>query len=163
MIKEITLKPATMSDAAILLQWRNDPETRKQSHDQEEVALVDHHVWLSDSLQNLNRKLFIAWQKTMEPFCSNYNRTSIIEPIGTIRTDYEPDVYELSWTIAPEFRRKGIGKKIVCMIANHLSDKNIRAEIKSNNLASVKIALHCDMKINFEEGNILHYFRGKEV
>ncbi len=170
MEKRITLKPATMDDAAILLQWRNDPETRKMSHDKEIIEKADHLNWLSETLENPDKQLFIAWEKIEEsPFWHNENQSkyhvSIVKPVGTIRIDYDLqcNCYELSWTVAPDSRGRKIGKRIVSIVANQYKDKYIRAEISSNNIASIKIAEFIGMRFNYKNtiDDVLHYFRGE--
>ncbi len=52
MNETITLRRATIKDADILLEWRNDPETRKASHNTAEVQRSDHVSWLSRTLGN---------------------------------------------------------------------------------------------------------------
>ncbi len=164
MKKRITLKPATMDDAAILLQWRNDSETRKASHDEEEIDEFDHITfWLPKILKNPNRKLFIAWEKITNNDDLEYDKISIVQPIGTVRIDYNiiQNDYELSWTVAPEARGKDIGRSIVTMVASQYKDKNIRAEIRWDNIASIKIAEYIGMKIkrHYGKDEIFYYFR----
>lgn len=163
MEKRITLKLATMNDAAILLQWRNDPRTRNASHNSEIIKMGDHLVWLSKTLNNPDRKLYIAWEKITDHDDPKYVEISIVRPVGTVRVDWDKltGIYELSWTVAPEARNKDIGKKIVAMVANQLENKCIRAEMKSSNLASIKIAEFIGMKLLHKENanNVLHYFR----
>jgi len=123
--KNIIFRPAIINDAKLLLSWRNDPETRKQSINMEEVPLEKHIEWLEKSLTNPNRKLLIA----------------IIgeEPVGTIRLDIEKPYAELSWTVAPTARGRGVGTKIV-KEAVQLFNRSLKAKIKPGNLASMKIA-----------------------
>ena len=64
--------------------------------------------------------------------------------------------YELSWTISPDFRGKGIGKIMVKILADRLQAK-IRAEIKKGNIASVRIAEYAGMTFKKEENQVLHY------
>lgn len=162
MNENIKLTPATPSDADMLLQWRNDPETRKMSRDTGNTEPKDHMAWLSELLDNPNRKLFIAWKRISKTDISGglgfgYN---LARAIGSVRADYDPgrDIHELSWTVAPEARGRGVGKRMVKIVADQL--KNIRAEIKSGNVASVKIAEHCGMEFDREDARgILHYSR----
>lgn len=57
MNETIRLRPATINDADILLEWRNDPETRIASHNTAEVQRNDHISWLSRTLSNPDRRL----------------------------------------------------------------------------------------------------------
>lgn len=124
----VTLRPATIEDARLLFDWRNDEETRRNSINQEPVEWDGHVAWLERSLLSPARKLYIAQQDGM--------------PVGTVRADLQEDgSYELSWTVAPEARGKGIGKTMVMQfVAEVLPDAALLATIQEGNTASEKIA-----------------------
>ena len=84
------LRTATIQDAELLLEWRNDPQTRKSSHTTHEVQKEEHIAWLNLTLTNTNRRLLIAEESGV--------------PVGTIRADYSDGMFELSWTVAPNAR-----------------------------------------------------------
>ena len=138
------LRKATIDDWKILLDWRNDIETRKNSHNMELVEKEIHKRWLNSILANRNRQLYIAIESEM--------------PVGTVRADFDEHIstYELSWTISPDFRGKGIGKKMVKLLTDKLNAK-LRAEIKYGNISSVKIAEFAGLKLKKEENGVLHY------
>lgn len=140
----MTLRKATFDDWQFLLDWRNDLETRENSHNMELVEEENHKKWLNSILSNENRQLFIAIEKEI--------------PVGTVRADFDNQnaEYELSWTISPDFRGKGIGKKMIKLLSNKLQAK-IRAEIKKENISSVKIAEFSGMTFKKEENGILHF------
>lgn len=121
----LRFRPVTMADADLLLAWRNDPETREQSRNTSIVERDGHIAWLKASLSNPTRKLSIAEIDG--------------RPVGTIRTDTSGGVCELSWTVAPQARGKGIGKAMVKAIADEI-DIPVRSEIRANNEASKRIA-----------------------
>src|SRR5579862_6545931 len=56
----LILRPATIADAQILLQWRNDPQTRASSYDQSAVKWDSHMYWLGTVLVDPARELVIA-------------------------------------------------------------------------------------------------------
>lgn len=118
----MNLRPVTMDDAETLFAWRNDPLTREMSISTDEVSWADHLQWLLGSLENPSRKLFIAEQRGT--------------PVGTIRIDND---HELSWTVAPEYRGRKFGKRMVASVAKpgHI------ARIKRTNIGSQHIAGWC--------------------
>lgn len=128
------LRPATMEDAKLLLAWRNDPETRKASINTEEVTWDGHIAWLKRTLNDQpdppNRYLFVAEEEGT--------------PVGTVRLDRlaeDQGGFELSWTVAPEARGRGVGRQMVetaTKLPILLSERFI-ARIKPDNLASLKI------------------------
>ena len=131
------LRRATMQDAEMLLEWRNDELTRANSLNSDVVALKSHLKWLERSLSNLSVAIFIAEVDSV--------------PVGTCRFNTVGDIYELSWTIAPQERGKGYGKQMVAM-AIGLVKCDIIAQIKPDNAASIAVAkangfeleAHCD-------------------
>jgi len=143
---ETTLKPATMDDADLLLAWRNDPATRQASHTTDPVQRSEHREWLSCSLGNPNRRLYLAEEGGM--------------PVGTVRADFADGVWELSWTVAPSARGRGVAKRMVAALADTIADP-IRAEVKATNAASARIAEHAGMHFDRESDGILHYRRDR--
>ena len=144
MTKTITLRPATILDADVLLDWRNDPETREGSHNTAEPRRVEHIAWLSRSLGDPNRLLFVAEDDGV--------------PVGTVRADFSEGVWVLSWTTAPRARGRGVAKRMVSLLARQISDP-IRAEVKVGNIASTRVAEHAGMKFTREADGVLHYAR----
>ena len=145
MDQETTLRLATMNDADRLLEWRNDLETRKASHNTAEVQRNEHISWLSQVLSNPNRRLYVAEE----------NDT----PIGTVRADCsDGGVWELSWTVSPSARGQGVAKRMVAALAKQISEP-IRAEVKTGNIASARIAEHAGMESERETDGVLHYKR----
>lgn len=141
------LRNAYMADADLLLEWRNDPETRRASHNMDVVKRDEHMAWLAKTLENPNRELYIF----------EHNGA----PAGTVRADYDGKSYELSWTVAPPMRGCGVGKQMVLSLAKQLKAP-IRAEIKPENRASICIAEYAGMHYSFQKDNILHYQRKEQ-
>lgn len=136
---KLKFRPATITDTDILLKWRNDPETRKRSHNSRKISKNEHNKWFAASLENSNRKIFIV----------EYNEN----PVGVIRTDNEGGVVELSWTVAPEVRGQGIGKEMVSLFVKKINEP-IRAEVKVGNEASRRIAEGVGMRLDYKkDGN----------
>ena len=138
------LRRATHHDAEILFTWRNDSLTRANSINTNKVLWEAHLAWLSKTVLNPMRFLFIA-----------ENESNI--PVGTIRADEEnAGTYELSWTVAPKERGKGLGKKMVRAVLGEdfLKNKEIKAQIKESNIPSIKIvkSLGFNLKTKNDDG-----------
>lgn len=144
MNETITLRPATIKDADILLEWRNDPETREASHNTAEVQKSDHMSWLSRTLGNSDRRLYVAEENG--------------KPVGTVRADFADGVWELSWTVSPRARGRGVAKRMVSVLANQIPEP-IRAEVKTGNASSARIAEHAGMVFEREIDGVRHYKR----
>jgi RimJ/RimL family protein N-acetyltransferase len=140
----IALRPATLQDADLLLEWRNDPATREASHSTARVPRDEHLAWLSATLANADRKLVIAEENGA--------------PVGTVRAERANGVWNLSWTVAPQARGRGVAKRMVALLASRISGP-IRAEVKAENIASARIAEHAGMTLERESDGVLHYRR----
>lgn len=146
MAKELYLRPAGMADADQLLDWRNDPQTRSASHSSKVVGREEHLAWLKSSLENKDRMLMIAVEDEV--------------PVGTVRADLVDGVNELSWSVATSARGRGVGKRMVAMLASQLATP-IRAEIQVGNEGSIKIAEFAGMLFHKEEDGVMHYRRDR--
>ena len=138
---DVTLRPATMDDAQILFDWRNDYETRANSLNTVPVPWEDHCRWLKASLENPRRDLIIAEVEGV--------------PVGTVRIDRGVGT-EMSWTVSPARRVKGIGK---AMVAKACPPGEVIAQIKAANLASQRIAEHAGFQ-KIEDGALQLWKRG---
>ncbi|OZB39913.1 MAG: hypothetical protein B7X50_09155 [Alishewanella sp. 34-51-39] len=121
----LELRLATLQDAECLLLWRNDVETRKFSINKMKITEHQHMEWLHQSLSNPQRKLYIVE-------CQK-------QPVGTVRVDTKKDCHYISWTVAPDYRGKGIAKNMVKLLVNKLKGRVV-AEILPLNTASIKVA-----------------------
>lgn len=140
---KVNLRPATMADAEDLLTWRNDIETRKASHNMDMVSLASHLTWLESSLNKpAHRRLWIA----------ELNGVAV----GSCRADNVGDAWELSWTIASESRGKGLAKQMLSVLLNKL-DKPLLAQVKVENVASMKVAETLGFVLENEDDGVLFY------
>lgn len=125
---DLILRPATMADAHMLLEWRNDPTTVRQSIDRRRVGALEHVAWLEETVKREGRKLFVAqWGG---------------HPVGTGRLDLSPDgkAAELSLTVAPVARGRGFGKMVLALLieeATHLGFSVQTARVRADNVASM--------------------------
>lgn len=121
----LRFREASLNDAHLLLEWRNNPDTRSQFLN---TAIVDweaHITWLKNTIEDNTRKLFIAENNSC--------------PIGTVRADFKDGYWHLSWTVVPEARGHGYGKAMVQWILQTVDGPFI-ATIKKTNFPSQKIA-----------------------
>lgn len=125
----LLVRPARMEDADTLLEWRNDETTRQHFRNTELVPREDHIAWLTKVLDgHAGITLCIAVLDGV--------------PVGTVNARASGEYQELSYTIAPAWRKRGLGVQMVLrFVKEYLSGKKIQCEIKSGNVASEKIAL----------------------
>lgn len=141
----IRLRPATALDEALLLEWRNDEQTRQMSLDTRPVAASDHHRWLADALKDPGRRLFIAEVGGVA--------------IGTTRLDHLPSAWSISITVAPQHRGAGHGGTLLRLTAEwfgaHLRGGVIAAAVKRTNRASLALFLRSGYVVAAEDAALI--------
>lgn len=142
----MTLRLAQLSDSSLLFEWRNHPSTREASHNTEPLSLPDHERWIDKTLSNCDRILLIAEEDGV--------------PVGTVRGDWQSwgkyGIYELSWTVAPAARNRGVGTQMVALAVKHFRHQ-VRAEIKDWNTPSIRIAERAGLSLERQEAGTLHF------
>lgn len=143
----LILRKATISDAKALFDWRNDPATRAASISTGEIEYDSHVAWLTATLNNTARSLLVAEEDGI--------------PVGTVRVDREPNgTAELSWTVAPDARGRGLAKRMVQMAAEETAATHtVRAKVKADNIASAKVAVAAGMVLFKRDGDVLYFSR----
>lgn len=97
---ELATRGATVDDAQVLFDWRNDPTTRGVSRSQERIEWEEHRRWLERTLADPARRLFLF--------------ESGGHPVGTCRWDRLSEIdWEISITVAPQQRGRGLGSSMV--------------------------------------------------
>lgn len=127
----VTVRRATHQDGALLLAWRNDPETRANSVHQEMVRPEEHETWLARKLADPRCLLLVGLDGAGAP-------------VGQVRFDVDRGGgAEASITVAPEQRGQGFGTPLLaaaCAEAFRALDvRSIRALIRRDNRASRRI------------------------
>jgi RimJ/RimL family protein N-acetyltransferase len=136
------IRKAEKKDWLMLLEWRNDEITRKNSINSNLVNEHDHKEWFFSSLKSEKREIFIVEENEFA--------------IGTLRVDFKDGDKILSWTVAPEYRGKGYAKKMLKMLVDKLEGELV-AFIKPDNTASIKIAEYAGFKLFKSNTELLVY------
>lgn len=127
-----------MDDAELLLGLRNDPLTQANSIHGAPANAVEHLKWLERLRADDSRQLLIAEENGI--------------PVGSVRIDRLATGSEISYTVSPAHRGKGVGKMMVSL-AIELAVRPVTARIKPSNRASKAIAVACRMQFHaVEEG-----------
>lgn len=141
----ITLRKATMADAAFLLELRNDPTAFQHFFSPQQVELTDHLQWLEQSLMNPRRALFIIEASG--------------QSIGQVRFDIEDKTAEIGINIAQAQRGKGYGVASIADSCHFLMQNNpainvIVARVKDENEASLKAFYKAGFKKIGSQNNV---------
>lgn len=144
MTNSIRLRKATLDDCRTLFDWRNDPVTVAMSLVSEPVPWENHVAWFEGSLSNPKRHLLVGEFED--------------HLVGTIRFDLVDDTAEISITVSPDQRGKGMGASLLGAAdewaRTELGLNHIIARIKENNPASIAIFKKSGYEIT-ETGDVL--------
>jgi UDP-2,4-diacetamido-2,4,6-trideoxy-beta-L-altropyranose hydrolase len=96
----ITVRPATADDAALLLDWANDPATRAAGFHRDAIDAATHRRWLAARLASRTSRLYVGLADE--------------RPIGQVRLEGGPDGrVEVGISVAPEARGRGAGHDLL--------------------------------------------------
>ena len=149
----IVIRAATLADSADLFSWRNDEQTRAASISQDLVTWEHHTAWMTRSLADDNRALYIADAGDAE---------SDKSPMGMCRFDLGGGVAEVSINLSPEYRGMGLaGPVLHAAIAQFRQDYGdtvrLTATVRSGNLASSKIFTNEGFTLASVDPQFLYY------
>jgi RimJ/RimL family protein N-acetyltransferase len=121
----LTFRLASAGDSDLLLAWRNDEQTRLASRTTANVTVAEHQAWLSQMLASGAHIMQIA----------ELDRT----PAGVVRAERTAEGWELSWTVAPVARGRGVGSRMLKAFVEDLNGR-LSAVIRNDNVASERMA-----------------------
>jgi UDP-2,4-diacetamido-2,4,6-trideoxy-beta-L-altropyranose hydrolase len=127
-VARLSLRAASRKDADILLEWRNEPETRANSLTTAEISAEDHVRWLEKKLADRDSRLWIAeLDGDMAVGQSRVDRT-------------RPGIGVISVGLARDARGRGLGRRLIEATAQRASVElelqEIRAVVRPENAAS---------------------------
>lgn len=118
----VTLRPATMADADLILEWQGAPETRRYARDPRIPTSAEHRAWMADRLARLDclfNIILVAGR-----------------PVGVLRLDRHDDVFEVSIFVAPGHYGRGIARAALALGRRLLPDSGFIAHVLPQNEAS---------------------------
>lgn len=151
----VVIRPATPTDAQVLLEWRNDPTSRLWFRRTDPVSESEHLVWLTKRLQQGNAPIWIA------------DRAGV--PVGSSRVDpgSTPAKGSISVVVSPEGRRQGVGRALIewtVAQARDMGYERLIASIHPKNQASVSLFSGCGFSyLETDDMGFLDFERQTEV
>ena len=141
-----SLKKIQYSDWKILLDWRNDDNTRHQFFDSSVIDESAHKTYIKNITNN----------PRIEEIDQQYILYVNDEPAGTIKSSKKDESYYIGYTISNKFRGKNLS---VIMMQLFLYDMKgiFICEIKDTNLASIKMVERVGYELLTTNNNILTY------
>ena len=125
----IEIREIQDDDINDLFNWRNHPEVRKNFFNTNPISWDEHEKWFKAKIKDSYTSIYIA--------CSGKDK------VGSIRFEDKSDVIKVSVMLNPDFLGKGFGSEVIRLgterfIKEKNPDKPIHAEIKKDNIASLK-------------------------
>lgn len=125
---QIHHRKAKISDLDLYFEWTNDPATRSNSFNTQEVDYQEHTNWFSRKVED-KKALLLVFE----------NKENI--PVGQIRIEQKTDENVIGISIDKNFRGLGLAVPILTsaceVFFTDFQEKNIHAYIKKTNLASL--------------------------
>jgi len=123
----VDLRPATIDDAALLLRWQSDPNTRRFARNRAVPDGATHEAWMRARLGDPECLLSIVLSNGM--------------PAGALRLDRaasagDTESWEISIYVDPTRYRQGIAKAALALARRLLPDAVFLADILPENAAS---------------------------
>lgn len=123
--EDMTARPATLDDASVLYEWRNDESVRAVSRSKGELDWDSHVDWVAATLERDDRSLWIV-QRCGEPVATvRFDRlesSAVAEASdrdgasvrdGASDQDGAPESWEVSITVAPSLRGQGMAGAVL--------------------------------------------------
>jgi len=146
----LQLRKAQLSDLDLYFHWANDPYARHNAVIAKQIGYEEHCAWFAKKITSNDTHLWVLEERE--------------KPVGQIRFDLDRGQKEatLSYSIAPEYRGKGMGLLIVKMglelfFRTECNFLTINAIVKATNEYSRKIFERFNFQINEEKNGFIFY------
>jgi UDP-2,4-diacetamido-2,4,6-trideoxy-beta-L-altropyranose hydrolase len=97
----LVVRAAALRDEDLLLEWANDPLTRRNSFDRVTIGAEEHHAWLWDRLRPGRRCLLLVIE------------TQDGVPLATVRFDPTETGWRLNYSVGAQYRGRGLGRPVL--------------------------------------------------
>ena len=123
--RPVTLRPAAMDDAPLILEWQSASDTRRYARNPEVPSAAGHLVWMDATLKRRDCIFNIV--------------VAAGQPAGILRMERHKEIadgFEVSIFVAPGNYGRGIGKAALQLARRMLPDAELLAHVLPENTAS---------------------------
>lgn len=125
----LEVRDAARTDAVVLWAWRNDHSVRRASFHGDWISWDAHCAWLAARLDDPSSRLYVVELDGL--------------PAAQVRFDLDGDAAEISVSVAPAARGRGVGTAAVrqaCLrVAGDTGIRSIVARVKNDNMTSLRL------------------------
>ncbi|MBF0595707.1 MAG: pseudaminic acid synthase [Candidatus Omnitrophica bacterium] len=132
---QFSFRPASLADAKLLFDWRNDDAVKKTALIQKEILWKDHVAWLAARIDDVN-SIFevVEFEK---------------KPVAQVRFDIQGQEATVSLTIDASFRGRGLGPAILKTVCPALMVQRGWRVVKAKIVEDNDRSLSCFLKAGF--------------
>jgi UDP-2,4-diacetamido-2,4,6-trideoxy-beta-L-altropyranose hydrolase len=122
---------ATLADEALWLTFANDPITRRNAFSPDPISPATHQIWFRSRMEEVeaSRLYIVATEEGM--------------PVGQVRFARDADVWEIHFSLAAQFRGRGLGRRVVGAAIEtfgaEMPSVSVVGRVKRDNLASRRV------------------------
>ncbi len=146
----LRVRRSKAEDERLLLQWANDPTTRRNAFSQEPIRATTHREWFRSRLDDVaGCRLYIV-------------ETSDGVGVGQVRFQRQEHAWEVHYGLAPAFRGRGLGgpllKAALIELRAEMGDLVIFGQVKDVNRASRRVfeSLGFETQANAGGGRVVY-------
>ena len=114
------------SDKLLMYNWVNDEEALNNSINKKPISWDQHSIWFENKIEAPDTIFYIF---------------EYFSPVGLVRLDISSISHRISFSVDKNYRKRGIGSKMINTIINLNPNNVYSAEVLSENIASQKIFL----------------------
>ncbi|MDH5543551.1 MAG: GNAT family N-acetyltransferase [Nitrospinota bacterium] len=148
---ELDFRKAKEGDCRLLFEWANDPVVRRSSFNSVAIEYDDHVRWFNGKLHDASARLLLFYDDEA--------------PAGLARFEKGEAGIEIHFTVAPEYRGRGVGTEIIQIGVEYCKTEwpgeKLVAHVKDDNEASIKIFERAgfinDGYVQFKGGKCLRF------
>ena len=122
---------ADTGDEDLLLMWRNDPEVRQMSFTVDAVDPKTHRAWFAAKLKNRGGTRIYVVESAED------------HAVGQVRCERVGSLWEVHYSLAAEFRRRGFGADVLQAAIDALSEEfgevSVVGRVRADNPASRRV------------------------
>ena len=147
----LRVRHARLDDEAILLEWANDPTTRRNAFSSESISAEKHRNWFRARLRDLaSCQLFFL-------------ETEESVPVGQVRFDYAEQTWRIDYALAPHFRGRGLGRPLLqaalLKLREHKPGAFVLGQVKESNQPSCRVFESLGFEAQIKVGGMREYRR----
>jgi UDP-2,4-diacetamido-2,4,6-trideoxy-beta-L-altropyranose hydrolase len=146
----LAIRRATAADEALLLEWANDRETRRNSFGRESIGVSEHHEWLRARLQSAEtcRILIVESGERV--------------PLGMARFERSGLTWTVNYSVATPFRGRGLARPMLELALSQLAGSDaswVRGRVMQSNAASHRVFRRLGFEVVSDADGTVEYRR----